>query len=269
MKRCARRWLALVVAFVLVGAACSDGDGNGDASDGAPVEGTAVDGTNGGGPEGDSEEQDTSDDADSVPAETEDDCFLEEPGEDTECFIDVVDFEVERVPPGAAADDDAAVGAGTGPVAVMGRVTGAPCAGVRATLVTADDLEQLGSGPEVLFTMAVRPAGTPGSGNSKDTTVSLRYRDGGWQEPEALGPGGPSERPAEGTYSGGVEGRNVVLQLHAHNDGSCISDDDGMRLHVFAAEDGFGGPGSSNATVYDVVGVEGKFDVKPVGAYVG
>lgn len=262
--------LALLLVLALVAAACNGDSGDGDASDGAPAEDAAVDDATGGEAEGESGEQDAPEGGETVPAEAEDDCFREEPGRDAECIIDVVEFTVERVPPGATADDAAAVGSGGGLVPVMGRATGTACEGLRATFVTAGDLEQLGSGPEVLFTMAVRPAGTPGSGNSKDTNVSLRYRDGVWQEPEAFGgPGGPGDRPAEGTYSGGVEGRNAVLQLDAHGDESCITDDDGMRLQVSAAEEGFGGPGSSNEATYDVVGVEGRFDVKPVSAYVG
>lgn len=163
------------------------------------------------------------------------DCFIPKKG-DAECIVDAVDVTVERIP------------------------TNGECRGVRATIQTDMDLAALDPKLQGEVVMQIHPKGQTNDG-SADTGVGMgRYSGKEWST-FSFGPDG--RVIAKETFSAEIGGRNVIFELKSFADGSCIADEDEMRIKLEMAE------GSSGDRVYDIVGASGLMDYLPVNQYPG
>lgn len=163
------------------------------------------------------------------------DCFIPKKG-DTECTVDAVDVKVERVP------------------------TGNECRGVRAIIQVDTELVALDLKLQGEVVIQLHPKDQTNDG-SADSGVGMSYRGGKWNI-FSFGPGG--SKPAEGMFSGEIDGQNVILQLDSFADGSCIADDSEMRIKLEMAE------GPTGERVYDIVGYQGGLmDYLPLSRFTG
>ncbi|MDX1607759.1 MAG: hypothetical protein R3251_00915 [Candidatus Spechtbacterales bacterium] len=165
--------------------------------------------------------------------EASDDCFVPKQG-DVECEVDAIGVSVERV----AAEGE--------------------CKAVRATIDTNINLPGLGRGDKGEMVMQVHRAGSSSDGSS-DTGIGIGNYGAGWNEFK-YGPGNTPPPPDSSSIK--LEGKTATLQLNSFADGSCINEDDQLRIK-------FEMTNNAGQRVYDVVGQPSGalMDYLPVSAY--